>query len=197
METTKRSRYAQASCDGSALEAPGNLPIGPFLDQSQNEQFALCPTFRATVARQAVSIDEISAFYDTATSSLVSATAALAQLSDDGELLRGISSLVALSQLAERASRVHALLSYVFATGEFPPIPYAPVSSRAQRRTCSSRFARSVSSGGKMKGVCGERPSLNGLPAMRSFVRIIANQARLHSQFPPRLLLVGSMLAAE
>jgi hypothetical protein len=23
------------------LEAPGNLPIGPFLDQAQNEQFAL------------------------------------------------------------------------------------------------------------------------------------------------------------
>ena len=41
METTERSRYAQASCDGSALEAPGNLPIGPLFDQAQNEQFAL------------------------------------------------------------------------------------------------------------------------------------------------------------
>ena len=41
METTKRSRDAQASCDGSALEALGNLPIGPFLDEAQNEQLAL------------------------------------------------------------------------------------------------------------------------------------------------------------
>ena len=38
METTKRSRDAQAGCDGSALETLGNLPIGPFLDQAQNEQ---------------------------------------------------------------------------------------------------------------------------------------------------------------
>ncbi len=41
METTERSRDAQASCHGSALKAPGNLPVGPFLDQAQNEQFAL------------------------------------------------------------------------------------------------------------------------------------------------------------
>jgi hypothetical protein len=41
METTERSRDAQAGCDGRALEALGNLPVGPFLDQAQNEQFAL------------------------------------------------------------------------------------------------------------------------------------------------------------
>ena len=41
METTKRSRDAQASRDGCALQALGDLPIGPFLDQAQNEQFAL------------------------------------------------------------------------------------------------------------------------------------------------------------
>ena len=41
METTERSRYAKASCNGSALEAPGNLPVGTLLDQAQNEQFAL------------------------------------------------------------------------------------------------------------------------------------------------------------
>jgi hypothetical protein len=41
METTERSRDAQAGCDGSALQALGNLPIRPFLDQAQDEQFAL------------------------------------------------------------------------------------------------------------------------------------------------------------
>ena len=42
METTERSRDAQASCDGSALQALGDLLVRPFLDQAQNEQFALC-----------------------------------------------------------------------------------------------------------------------------------------------------------
>jgi hypothetical protein len=42
METTERSRDAQASCDGSALQALGDLLIGPLLDQAQDEQFPLC-----------------------------------------------------------------------------------------------------------------------------------------------------------
>jgi hypothetical protein len=41
METTDRSRDAQAGCDWSAMEALGDLPIGPFLDQAQNEELAL------------------------------------------------------------------------------------------------------------------------------------------------------------
>ena len=41
METTERSRDAQARRDGGAIEALGNLPIRPFLDQAQNEQFTL------------------------------------------------------------------------------------------------------------------------------------------------------------
>jgi serine phosphatase RsbU (regulator of sigma subunit) len=71
--------------------------------------------------REAVSIDDVLSFYEAAANALVSATAALTELSDDGELLRSISSLVALEQLTERASREHALLSYVFAAREFPP----------------------------------------------------------------------------
>jgi serine phosphatase RsbU (regulator of sigma subunit) len=69
---------------------------------------------RATIA-------EILASYGSADDALVSSMAALTGLSDDGELLRSIASLVALSQLSERASREHALLSFVFATGSFPP----------------------------------------------------------------------------
>jgi serine phosphatase RsbU (regulator of sigma subunit) len=72
-------------------------------------------------SRAAPSIDQILAFYDAATDALVSAIGALAESSDDGELSRSIASLVSLSQLTERASREHALLSYVFAAGEFPP----------------------------------------------------------------------------
>jgi two-component system, chemotaxis family, sensor kinase CheA len=53
--------------------------------------------------------------------SLISATAALAQLSDDGELMRAISALVSTMEIKERSSQEHALLSYVFAISEFPP----------------------------------------------------------------------------
>jgi len=77
--------------------------------------------FQDRMLRQDVSIDDILSFYGVADDALLSATSALTELSDDGELLRSISSLVALSQLTERASREHALLSYVFAAKEFPP----------------------------------------------------------------------------
>jgi two-component system chemotaxis sensor kinase CheA len=59
--------------------------------------------------------------YEAADRSLISATAALAQLSDDGELMRAISALVSTMEIKERSSQEHALLSYVFAVSEFPP----------------------------------------------------------------------------
>jgi len=59
--------------------------------------------------------------YDVACRSLISATAALGQLSDDGELMRAISALVSTMEIKERSSQEHALLSHVFAIGEFPP----------------------------------------------------------------------------
>jgi serine phosphatase RsbU (regulator of sigma subunit) len=75
----------------------------------------------ARLAVDEVAIAELLPLYDVACRALISATAALSELSDDGELLRSISSLVALAELSERASREHALLSYVYAVGEFPP----------------------------------------------------------------------------
>jgi serine phosphatase RsbU (regulator of sigma subunit) len=71
--------------------------------------------------RENVLVEDILGFYEVAANALLSATAALTELSDDGELLRSISSLVALEQLTERASREHALLAYVFGAEEFPP----------------------------------------------------------------------------
>jgi serine phosphatase RsbU (regulator of sigma subunit)/phage-related protein len=78
-------------------------------------------TLHARLAAGQVPIDQLLGLYDTGCRALLRATAALTELSDDGELLRSISSLVALAELSERASREHALLSYVFAAGEFPP----------------------------------------------------------------------------
>jgi serine phosphatase RsbU (regulator of sigma subunit) len=55
---------------------------------------------------------------------LIRASAALSELTDDGEVLRSIAALVAVLELEERASAEHALLGYVFATGDFPPGSY-------------------------------------------------------------------------
>jgi two-component system chemotaxis sensor kinase CheA len=63
-------------------------------------------------------------FYSKADSTLISAISALMQLSDDGELLRAISSLVSVLQFKESASQEHALLANVFQHNEFGPGVY-------------------------------------------------------------------------
>lgn len=69
-------------------------------------------------------IDELLDYYAGTDLALISATAALSQLADDGELLRAISALVTVLQIKERASQEHALLSHVFAINDFPPGTY-------------------------------------------------------------------------
>ncbi|MFZ5896564.1 MAG: nitrate- and nitrite sensing domain-containing protein [Myxococcota bacterium] len=66
-------------------------------------------------------IDEVLKFYGETNNELISASAALTQLSDDGELLRALSTLVATMQVKERGSREHAVLNHTFAHGEFAP----------------------------------------------------------------------------
>jgi two-component system chemotaxis sensor kinase CheA len=63
-------------------------------------------------------------FYGSANGSLTGAIAALMQLSDEGELLRVISSLVSVLQFKESASQEHAVLANVFQRGEFAPGVY-------------------------------------------------------------------------
>lgn len=77
--------------------------------------------FRERLANEDVSVDDIVGYYSGINETLIHASAALSDLSDDGELLRNISSLVAMSRLTERSSREHALLAYVFGAGQFPP----------------------------------------------------------------------------
>jgi serine phosphatase RsbU (regulator of sigma subunit) len=95
---------------------------GP-LNQAQDLLKAL-PELRAKAKSGNASINEISDLYKGATQAFVRAIAGLTDLSDDGELLRSITSLVSLLQLEERVSEEHALLSHVFAIGEFPPGSY-------------------------------------------------------------------------
>jgi two-component system chemotaxis sensor kinase CheA len=69
-------------------------------------------------------LHELLDYYEETDLSLISATAALSQLSNDGELLRAISALVTVLQIKERASQEHALLSHVFTVNEFPAGAY-------------------------------------------------------------------------
>jgi serine phosphatase RsbU (regulator of sigma subunit) len=95
---------------------------GP-LKQAQELLQAL-PALRAKAQSGQASVNEIFDLYKGATQAFVRAIAGLTDLSDDGELLRSITSLVSLLQLEERMSEEHALLAHVFAIGEFPPGSY-------------------------------------------------------------------------
>lgn len=77
--------------------------------------------FRDKLAVSGASIDEILDFYGAIDESLIAATAALAHLSDDGEILRNINALVAIAELAERVSAEHALLANVSVRKQFAP----------------------------------------------------------------------------
>ncbi len=100
----------------------GSLPprLARDLQQAQNKLNAIGAE-RKVVNGGKLKIRDLWAFYKAANSSLISATAALSQLTDDGELMRAISALVTVLQIKERASQEHALLSFVFAANEFPP----------------------------------------------------------------------------
>jgi serine phosphatase RsbU (regulator of sigma subunit) len=95
---------------------------GP-LGQAQ-ELLKMLPAVRAKAESGEASLNEVFDLYKGASQAFIRAIAGLTDLSDDGELLRSITSLVSLLQLEERVSEEHALLSHVFALGEFPPGSY-------------------------------------------------------------------------
>lgn len=106
------------------------------------EQAAKRHALSARLRAEDIPFEQIQEPYDAATHALISATAALTELSEDGELLRKISSLGALGELTERASREHALLSYVFAVGSFPPGTFkALVTLTTEREVYSEMFS--------------------------------------------------------
>lgn len=65
--------------------------------------------------------EELVEYYRVPSRQLILTVGALSELTDDGDLLRTISSLVAILELRERAAAEHALLGYVFTAGDFPP----------------------------------------------------------------------------
>ncbi len=81
-------------------------------------------TIRSTLADNSAAIDQTLRYYDEIDAALIDATAALTRSSGDAELLRAISSLVAVMQVEACDSRIHAVLSHTFARGEFAPGSY-------------------------------------------------------------------------
>ena len=76
---------------------------------------------RSEAQHGSASLDGIGSYYAEPARRLIRASAALSELTDDGEVLRSIAALVAVLELEERASAEHALLAYVYTTGDFPP----------------------------------------------------------------------------
>ncbi|HEY0463372.1 MAG TPA: SpoIIE family protein phosphatase, partial [Polyangiaceae bacterium] len=95
---------------------------GPLLEAQR--RLDELPALRARLTSGKANVEEVFELHRAAIQAFVRAIAGLTDLSDDGELLRSITSLVSLLQLEERMSREHALLAHVFAQGEFPPGSY-------------------------------------------------------------------------
>ncbi len=92
--------------------------------EAGRQQFDDLHALRRNLDVAVVPLRDILTGYRATNEELISATAALTAITDDGELLRLIGALVSTLEVEERASQEHALLSYVFANGEFPPGSY-------------------------------------------------------------------------
>jgi two-component system, chemotaxis family, sensor kinase CheA len=88
---------------------------------STRAAMASLPAFRLKIEGRAAPIDDILGFYGGIDGTLIAATAALSELSDDGPILRDISALVAILELSERVSAEQALLANVAVRAQFAP----------------------------------------------------------------------------
>jgi serine phosphatase RsbU (regulator of sigma subunit) len=104
------------------------------------------PALRIKLKAGEASVAEILAVHRSAAGALVRAIAGLTDLSDDGELLRSINSLVSLLQLEERMSQEHALLSHVFALGDFPAGTYRDLVSLISEEDIYANVFRTTAS---------------------------------------------------
>jgi two-component system, chemotaxis family, sensor kinase CheA len=105
-----------------AVRKVAELPARLVRDlNAAEQQLSVLNAERAAARARGRRIDQVLLHYKNTNLALISATAALSQLTDDGQLMRAISALVLVLQIKERASQEHALLGHVFAINEFPP----------------------------------------------------------------------------
>jgi serine phosphatase RsbU (regulator of sigma subunit) len=125
-EQVRASDLALARLDSFLKEHEvSRLPprlAGPLLEAQR--RLKDLPALRVEIASGEAGIAEVFELHGASIQAFLRAIAGLTDLSDDGELLRSITSLGSLLQLEERMSREHALLAHVFAQGEFPPGSY-------------------------------------------------------------------------
>jgi len=76
---------------------------------------------RQELTQPSPSIDDVLSYYGETNNELINASAALTQLSNDGEQLRALSTLVATMEVNERGSREHAVLNNTLSHKEFAP----------------------------------------------------------------------------
>jgi two-component system chemotaxis sensor kinase CheA len=76
---------------------------------------------RPEIVSGRASLNSVLELYGNTNDALIDATAALRGLSEDGDMVKGLTSLVAIMQVQECESREHAVVSHAFARGEFPP----------------------------------------------------------------------------
>lgn len=89
--------------------------------QAATAQLEQLNEVRAKAEREDFVLLEYIQYFSKVNESLIGATAALTQLSNDKDLLVSIGGLVNAMQVVERNAREHALLNYVFGKQEFPP----------------------------------------------------------------------------
>ena len=137
----KRLREFVSSRDQSMLPPKLRRELGSALSQLQG-----IPKFRAELATGSVELERQLDFYSNPATSLVNATAALNELSDDGGLLRSISSLASAMEVKERQSLEQALLAHAFALKVFPPGSFRIfVALETEERLYTASFSRSAS----------------------------------------------------
>lgn len=125
-EVARREQRTDAALDelSSFLKQrdEDNLPAKLRQDlKAAHQQLLSLPSFRSSPEREDFELLAYLDFFAHANDSLIRATAALTQLSEDKELLLSIGGLVSAMQVIERNAREHALLNYVFGKQEFPP----------------------------------------------------------------------------
>jgi len=129
----------------------------------------------------AASIDEVMLSYHAATRALIAATAALAQLTDDGEILRNVNASVAMLDFKERASERQAWISHVLILRDFPAGSYKTlVTLRSEEQTFDRVFRMSAPR--KILS----RPSANPVRPEYTFATSLEEQvlAALDNEFP-------------
>jgi len=87
-------------------------------------QLASISAVRQQLDQQAPDWDALSSYYERVIRMLMGTVAGLAELTNDGELLRILNALVAILELESSASAEHALMAHVLAAGEFRPGSY-------------------------------------------------------------------------